>query len=414
MAGHGRTGRQGGATSAVKAVADAPQATARPRRQPPPRNVPSARADTWRCVLAGLCDAVWRVDSRGACLEVLRSERHVVRRFPSPTPRQRLHKLLPTKVARIIMGQVRRSIETGKANSCKLGLGFEAWVMPWTSQDVLVAIRDNCELDRLRGELARSQARLHDVVDHLHRAREAERIRIARELHDEMGQMLTVLKMDLARMRAGLDREDRHLEKDLAAMMKNVGTLVRSVQNIVAELRPKILEDFGLLAAVEWQVQRFRERTGVRATCTVPDGELDINPEQASALYRIVQEALTNVARHADAHTVSVVLRKDEGGIEAEILDDGHGVEWRDGRGVSRLGVLGMQERARSLGGEASITPRSGGGTRVWVRLPDRIPAEWPFVERRRGLDRRRFRRGREPEITTRPGQEREESTMGE
>jgi signal transduction histidine kinase len=206
--------------------------------------------------------------------------------------------------------------------------------------------------------------------------REEERTRIAREIHDELGQMLTAIKMDLRWMEHRLDEfgEDRRLNPildKLVATAELTDATVKTVQRIAAELRPGILDKLGLPMALQYEGARFNERTGLACRLVVPGETLPLEPEVATAFFRIFQEAVTNVARHAQATAVEVELQPQADGCRLEIRDNGKGMAGVDQARLESLGLLGMRERATLLGGEVSFTPRPGGGTVVTVWIPN-------------------------------------------
>lgn len=295
------------------------------------------------------------------------------------------------------MRQVKKAIASGTAQLCELNLQingksslYQVHVMPNKAHGALMVIHDIDEQIRTEKELRRSQEQLRKLADHLQTAREEERTRIARDIHDHMGQELTALKIDVACLRGHLNGDRARVDEDLANMTTNVNAIIRSVKDIAAELRPRMLDDFGLPAAIEWQVEKFSKRTGITCTCTVPGQQMQIDNHAATALFRIVQEALTNVARHAHAGNVSVSLEEHGNWTVLEILDDGQGVQEPDTSHPFALGIIGMQERARSLDGEATVSARTSGGTRVSVRIPTQPRERCPRKERRRGAERRR------------------------
>jgi signal transduction histidine kinase len=153
-------------------------------------------------------------------------------------------------------------------------------------------------------------------------------------------------------------------------MKEQVDATIASVQRIVAELRPGVLDDLGLVAAIEWQCRDFQRRTGIMCTCAFSDEDLHLDPEQATAVFRICQEALTNVARHSGAKSVLVELEDREGMIRLEVRDNGRGVSEDKLSHPKSFGLQGMRERAGLLGGELMIAPNLGGGTRITLRLP--------------------------------------------
>jgi PAS domain S-box-containing protein len=204
--------------------------------------------------------------------------------------------------------------------------------------------------------------------------REEERAGIAREIHDTVGQALTALKMDIAwiarRLPASGPATMGALSDKLEAMSKSTDDVLNQVRRISSELRPGVLDDLGIAAALEWQGQEFEERTGT--TCVIfsnVDGEL-IDRDVSTAVFRIFQEALTNVARHAEARRVEVKLERDGEWLFLEVRDDGIGIAPDAPQSARSLGVLGMRERARRLGGTARVLPAEGGGTVVSLTLP--------------------------------------------
>ena len=208
----------------------------------------------------------------------------------------------------------------------------------------------------------------------MERLREEERTRISREIHDELGQMLTGIKMDLRWMEHRLDEfgEDRRVNPildKLVATAELTDATVKAVQRIAAELRPGILDKLGLPMALQYEAARFEERTGIACRLVVPGEELPMRLEAATAFFRIFQEALTNVTRHAKATAVEVELQPEADGCRLEIRDNGQGMAGVDLTNLKSLGLLGMQERASLLGGgvivRAPARRRHGGHGRI-------------------------------------------------
>lgn len=199
---------------------------------------------------------------------------------------------------------------------------------------------------------------------------EEERSRIAREIHDELGQLLTALKMDIF----GLLNTAEPLSADQKAMARRIrqalAQTISSVQRISSELRPAALDDFGLLAAIESDVHTFEERTGVECDLSFPSDTLSFGSEADAAIYRIVQEAMTNVARHSDATRLEIKLRQNDGFASLEIRDDGKGIPAEKVRDHRSIGIIGMRERARRIGAIVEVEGVEGRGTVVSVRIP--------------------------------------------
>jgi len=220
------------------------------------------------------------------------------------------------------------------------------------------------------------------LAAHLESVREEERTRIAREIHDELGQLLTGLKLDLAWFATRLPSDPEYMRAKVRTMSGLVDDTIKSVRRIATELRPGILDDLGLTAAIEWQTQEFQTRTGIRCEFVVKQGNgMDgmEDPEKRTALFRILQETLTNVARHAHATEVVVALQEDSTAYELCVKDNGRGITDAEIAGRKSLGLLGIRERARLLGGEVHIIGRPGSGIAISVRIPlQRLPAALP------------------------------------
>jgi signal transduction histidine kinase len=204
-------------------------------------------------------------------------------------------------------------------------------------------------------------------------AREDERSAIARDIHDQLGQAMTALKLDLGWLRRRIAEPE--LERKLDDMAHATDDVLESIRRISADLRPGILDDLGLGAAIEWQAEEFERRLGIPCKVHSTLSDLQLDRDLATNLFRIFQEALTNVARHASAKQVDVAIGLEHGRMHLEIADDGIGVPEIGPRGAT-LGLLGMRERARRLGGDCTIRRRKPHGTIVCVVVPLRFPAE--------------------------------------
>jgi signal transduction histidine kinase len=230
--------------------------------------------------------------------------------------------------------------------------------------------RADAEARTLSAALEESRAQLQRLAGGLLLAREEERTTIAREIHDELGQMLTALKMDAGWIRRRLADDVPEIGAKLAAMVSLIDDAVVTVRRIATDLRPGILDDFGLAAALEWQAQEFEDRTGIRCVlrATVDQGAVD--PMVSTAVFRIFQESLTNVARHSQASRVAVTLEHRRAGLVLEVRDDGIGIAPTDASHVRSIGLAGMRERAQLVGGGFSISGAPGTGTTVLVQIP--------------------------------------------
>ncbi len=219
-------------------------------------------------------------------------------------------------------------------------------------------------------ELENANQQLRLLAAHIQSAREEERTRIAREIHDEIGTLMTAIKMDLAFLVRENDsiKSPDVLREQLGATTKLVDEAIESVHQIARELRPGVLDHLGLLAALEWQMQEFQERSKIECQFTSALDEIDLDSACSTAVFRIMQEALTNVARHAQATRVQVSLRKEDGHLILQVRDNGKGIP--PVPDTNRFGILGMRERAHIFGGDVVIQGAPGQGTVVTVRIP--------------------------------------------
>ena len=227
-------------------------------------------------------------------------------------------------------------------------------------------------IERLRteDELSRSREQLRALAARLQAAREAERASLAREIHDELSGSLTALKMDLSLLPDRAAKNQDSLLKQLASMTALIDTTLGRMHAIVTGLRPVVLDAFGLVAAIEWQTSEFQQRSGIICESDLPAEELPIDSERSTAIFRIFQEALTNVLRHAEASKVTVVLGHEAEGLMLAVRDNGKGVDEKTIYAPSSLGLLGMRERALALGGAVEIGRLPQKGTQVLVKIP--------------------------------------------
>ncbi|MET0623966.1 MAG: PAS domain-containing protein [Pyrinomonadaceae bacterium] len=235
--------------------------------------------------------------------------------------------------------------------------------------------QDVTEVFRVQERLESTNEQLRALSVRLESAREEEGVRIARELHDELGGALTSLRWDLqsvSQRLAGLEIEAgtrAHVEGKVNSMNELIDSSLDTVRRISSELRPTALDDLGLTAAIEWKARQFQSQTGITVTChSLPEAE-GVSRAQALAVYRILQEALTNVLRHAQATRVDLFLHCTDAECGLKIVDNGRGFSAEDSGGTGSLGLLGMRERAQLVGGELSITSEPGKGTSVLVRV---------------------------------------------
>jgi PAS domain S-box-containing protein len=240
----------------------------------------------------------------------------------------------------------------------------------------LIAVsRDINERKRAETELKQSREQLRALTLHMQSVREEESRRIAREIHDELGSALTGLKWDMELMEQTLlqleDIELRQmLEKSIHSSIGLIDETTNTVRRISSELRPGILDDLGLVEAIEWQTQQFQSRTGLQCHCDASALLTELSSQQSTVLFRIFQEILTNVLRHAQATCIRVYVREGNEEVILRVEDNGLGITERAQSNLHSLGLLGMRERAFSVGGEVTIVGEKGSGTTVSVRIP--------------------------------------------
>lgn len=226
------------------------------------------------------------------------------------------------------------------------------------------------ERDRAEREIRNSRERLRNLSAHLQSVREEERTRMAREIHDELGQGLTALKMDVSWLNRRFLEEDAAFKKKLTSMEEVIDRTIQTVQKLSGELRPGILDDLGLAAAIEWQAEEFQNRTGIECDVSLSPEETVLNREQSTTMFRIFQETLTNVIRHARATKVEVRLEQRTGSIVLEVTDNGRGITEAEISDPKSFGLVGMRERVDFIGGEVTIVGTPNKGTRITVTLP--------------------------------------------
>jgi hypothetical protein len=222
---------------------------------------------------------------------------------------------------------------------------------------------------QLQEEQRRSREQLRALAAHVESVREQERVRIAREIHDELGQSLTCMGMDLAFLDRQIDPENKEASARVAALVELVKETIRCVRRISSELRPSILDDLGLGAAIEWLAHDFESRTQISCVVDVPE-DLSLPLDLATPLFRVCQEALTNVTRHASASHVAIRLDFSDGHVALTIKDNGRGITEEEIKRYGSLGLLGMKERIAILGGTLDVEGKPGEGTTLAIQIP--------------------------------------------
>ncbi len=233
-----------------------------------------------------------------------------------------------------------------------------------------VILRDVTERVRNEDALKHSREELREFANAANTVREQEKSRIARELHDELGQALTALKIDVGWLKDRLAATGGEVAHKLASMQVLLDGTVAAARRISADLRPLMLDDLGLVAACDWLVHNFTQRTGTPCELAMGGGDLDLPDPYATAIFRVLQESLTNVARHADARHVEVTLEREGPLVSLMVRDNGKGFPTQDPRKPNSFGLVGLRERAYLLGGEVTIASEVGRGTTIEMKLP--------------------------------------------
>jgi signal transduction histidine kinase len=238
--------------------------------------------------------------------------------------------------------------------------------------DEMAATLENLhEVEQQTAEKIRqSREQLRRLANHLQEVREEERTRIARELHDQFGQTLTVLKIDLAWLAKHLPDPDQSLQAKLDAMGAVIDATLQVLHRVCTELRPVILDDFGLAAAIQWQTEDFQGRTGIACSVILDTEAEKLSQDESTALFRIFQETLTNVLRHAAATEIGVHLWEEENKLMLEIADNGKGIADTEISSPTSLGLIGMRERVYGINGSIQFSGIQDKGTRVTVAVP--------------------------------------------
>ena len=218
-------------------------------------------------------------------------------------------------------------------------------------------------------ELLQSKRQLRELASYQEHIKEEERKRIARDIHDELGQSLLALRIDVSMLQARTSTMHPKLNEKASDALNHLDTAIRSVRSIINDLRPPVL-DLGLQAAIEWQLEEFRQRSAIDCTMSAKDENFrcDLNEKSATTLFRIVQESLSNIARHAQATQVHIELSREDRQLYLQIKDNGVGMT--DRKKLNSFGLVGMKERISMLGGEFTIDSAPDKGTRLTISLP--------------------------------------------
>lgn len=237
-------------------------------------------------------------------------------------------------------------------------------------QRMIGSMMDITRLKIVEEELALSYKEIRDLSEHVIYVREENKKKIAREMHDELGQQITVMKIQVAWLASKLQPVDDDVQQRLTSLDEMLNDTIKSIRRISAELRPSLLDDLGLIAALEWHLKEVSLKLGIQITFSAKINEPELPESTKTSLFRIVQESLTNVARHAQASHVAVVLTEKENTLLLTITDNGIGMDLQEMKHTKTMGIVGMRERAMMMGGVFSVEGRPDKGTVISVAIP--------------------------------------------
>ncbi len=237
-------------------------------------------------------------------------------------------------------------------------------------EKMLALEREMNERMQAEEKLRKSREELRNLSAYLQSVREQERTLVAREIHDEMGQALTGLKMDLSWVKKRLPQASKSLFEKTESMLRLIDRTIQFSRKIISELRPGLLDDFGLAAAIEWQADEFQKRTGIQCEVTINPEDIILDKDLATAIFRIFQETLTNVARHANATRVEIGLEEKTDALELTVSDNGKGIKEEEISHPNAFGLIGIRERVYQFGGELNIRGIKAKGTTVTICVP--------------------------------------------
>ena len=253
----------------------------------------------------------------------------------------------------------------------KIPVEINAHLFDYKNKPVIVSVmRDITKRSQANLQLNKSREQLRNLALRLQNIREEERSMIAREIHDELGQLLTVLNIQVSLISKKLSKNEKSLHERVDSSIQFIDQALKSVQKITTQLRPGILDELGLIPAIEWQAREFEKQTGIHCDCILPKETINLNSKHSTALFRITQEALTNVARHSFAERVSIYLKEENNMLVLEITDNGKGIHESQINNPNSLGLLGIKERAMVFGGKVSINGVNQRGTNLKVEWP--------------------------------------------
>ena len=276
---------------------------------------------------------------------------------------------------RILAGEER--IEYDETKICRDGKELSCIVTATPFRDengqligIVEDFKDISDRKQAEKDLRNSHAQLRELSSHMENVREEERRKMAREIHDELGQALTVLKMDIKWLSHHLTDDKNQIEDKLDAISDRIDATVHTVQRVSSELRPGILDDLGVSAAIEWQANEIRDRVNISFDIVSTPEDIILDATSSITLFRIFQETLTNIVRHSGATQVEVILNQDQENTTMTVQDDGRGISRQQVSDPASLGLIGMRERVSNIDGLFELSSEPGKGTTISISIP--------------------------------------------
>jgi PAS domain S-box-containing protein len=330
-----------------------------------------------KTIVRALPDMVFIVDQEGRLVDVNNAGQYQAIFESGEFINRNITDVLPAPLAAEMNAYVKKVLATGRVHSHHDELrvngevrNYETRFVPYRNEEVLIIVRDSTDIKKTERELIRSRSELRRLSNYLEDVREEERLHIAREIHDELGQHLTLLKMNFSFLEKNLKDSTPGYTEDLQKITHLISEMVTAVRKISHELRPAVLDQLGLAAAMEWYANDFEKKANIKVSLISDYTEHYLPDKLRTGLFRIFQESLTNVARHAEATRVDVSLHFKDGELMLLIEDNGKGFDTAIIDGGKTLGVLGMKERALGMGGTYNIHSKPGKGTVIDVVIP--------------------------------------------
>jgi len=330
----------------------------------------------YRSYIDNAPDGVFVADETGKYVEINEAASNITGFSKEELLTMSVQDLLPIESMATSLAQFKEVVKNGTSKADFIFMhknGSKRW---WTVESVKVSLgntriisfaKDITDNKKAEKELKISLSQLHELTQYIEKVREDERVAISRELHDDLGQALTAVMIDLSIIKQNIS--DKEVVLKITKVSALVSETIKTVQRLTSQLRPQIIDDLGIEAAIEWYTKEFAKRNSVEVKLHI-DAEISISPNASLNIFRIMQESLTNIARHSKASKVEIKLCKSEESILFRISDNGIGIKESEKISKKSFGIISMKERAASLGGSFEIFHQNGCGTVINLNLP--------------------------------------------